>query len=87
MRILRTMAAAGFLALLSGLPAAAQCVERGEGQQMVVQGKVMPFPVAARRAGLRPGDVVAVVGLCRNGGGYVYRVKLRQGGTQSIPAN
>ncbi len=90
MKAIRTIAAAGVIILaLTGLPAetlAQACVSQGEGQQMVAQGQVVPFPVAASRAGIASNEVVSV-SLCRGGGGYIYRVKLRQGGTKNIPAN
>jgi hypothetical protein len=62
------------------------CVSGQEGRALVAEGRVMPFPEAARRAGIADNDVVAV-DLCRSGGGFVYRVRLRQGGETTIPAS
>lgn len=53
---------------------------------LVEQGQVAPLGDALARAGLSTGDV-ADAQLCGTGGGYFYRVQLRQGGTQDIPAS
>ena len=85
---LRTIAFAGLFLALSGIGTAsmAQCVSDSEGHQIVAQGQAIPFPEAASRAGIPANQIVSVV-LCHAGGGYIYRVQLRQGGTKSIPAN
>jgi hypothetical protein len=85
---LRIIAVAALLAF-SGLPGAAMaqgCVSGQEARQLLDQGQVIPFPEAAARAGLESNQV-ADAQLCQSGGGYVYRVRLRDGGQASIPAN
>ena len=67
-------------------PAVAQCVSNSEGHQLVAQGQAITFPEAASRAGIQANQVVGVQ-LCRSGGGYVYRVRLRDGRQANIPAN
>lgn len=64
------------------------CLSRSEGRSLMEQGQVLPLPEAMRRAGVS-GDVVDAQ-LCAGGGGYVYRVRVRQGGDVkpiSIPAS
>ena len=64
------------------------CLSGGEGRQLLEQGEVMPFPEAMQRAGLSADEVVEVQ-LCQSGGGYVYRVRILQGGqvsSKNIPA-
>jgi len=79
-----------FLAI-AGSPdsgAAQGCLSGGEGRQLLEQGEVMPFPEAMQRAGLSADEVVEVQ-LCQSGGGYVYRVRILQGGqvsSKNIPA-
>ncbi len=85
-----TIAALALL-IATALPwggAAAACMSGQDARvmQLLEQNQVVPFPAAASRAGI-PANQVAAVQLCEAGGGYVYRVKLRQGGTQEIPAN
>ena len=69
-------------------PAQSGCASRAEGRQLLEQGQVVPLPEAMRRAGLPSGAVVDAQ-LCREGGGYVYRVRVRQNGNvrqAKIPA-
>ncbi len=65
-------------------------MSRQDGQQLVAQGQVLPFPVAMQRAGLSRDQLVGSPNLCRAGGGYVYRVRVLQRGGRvrpmSIPA-
>ena len=72
-------------------PGSAQgCVSGGQGQQLVAQGQVMPFPEAIRRAGISPNQLAGNPQLCQSGGGFVYRVQVLQDGyvnSVSIPAN
>ena len=85
---LRIIAVAALLAF-SGLPNAAMaqgCASREEARQLLDQGQVIPLPEATSRAGIEDNDVVDAQ-LCQAGGGYVYRVRLRDGGQASIPAN
>ena len=88
MKRLGVIAFAALLLALSGIAAEsqAQCVSDSEGHQLVAQGQAIPFPEAASRAGI-PANQIVSVALCHAGGGYIYRVKLRQGGTKNIPAN
>ena len=71
--------AAAILALALAGPTsgavAQQCLSPSEGQALVAQGQVMPFPSAVRQAGISPDQVVDVQ-LCQAGGGYVYRVRV-----------
>jgi hypothetical protein len=62
------------------------CVSNSEGHQLVAQGQAITFPEAASRAGIEANQVVGVQ-LCQAGGGYVYRVRLRDGRQANIPAN
>lgn len=68
---------------------AQQCLSGGEGRALLEQGQVIPFPQAARQAGISP-DRVVDVQLCRSGGGYVYRVRVLDASGQvsamNIPA-
>ena len=86
----RAIALAALLAL-GGLSAEAQaqgCVSAGQGQQMVDQGKVKPLYVALQSAGLAQAQVLSAE-LCQSGGGWIYRVRYRQGGdvgTADVPA-
>jgi hypothetical protein len=86
----RRFLAAGLALLLAAaaVPAGAQqCVSGGEGRQLVAQGQVAPLPVALQRAGLGDAQVISAR-LCRAGGGWSYRVRVRQGGqvrTANIP--
>jgi hypothetical protein len=87
---LRAIAVAGLFLALSGTGtegfAQGGCVSDSEGHQIVAQGQAIPFPEAASRAGI-PANQIVGVALCHAGGGYIYRVQLRQGGTKNIPAN
>jgi hypothetical protein len=87
---LRAIAVAGLFLALSGVHTASLaqsgCVSDSEGHQIVAQGQAIPFPEAASRAGI-PANQIVSVALCRAGGGYIYRVQLRQGGTKNIPAS
>jgi hypothetical protein len=89
----RTIATAVLLLALAGPPSGASaqggCVSPGEGQQMVAQGQVRPFPDAFRGAGFTADQLVDQPQLCSAGGGWVYRVRVLQGGqvsTVDIPA-
>jgi hypothetical protein len=62
------------------------CFSPSEGHQLVAEGQAITFPEAASRAGIE-GNQVVDVQLCRSGGGYIYRVRLRDGGQANIPAN
>jgi hypothetical protein len=77
--MIRSLATAFLLAALAGSPSASLaqggCVSGGEGRQLLEQGQVMPFPQAMQQAGIS-GQVVDVQ-LCRSGGGYVYRARVR----------
>ena len=57
-----------------------------QARALVEQGQVAQFGDALARAGISSNDVAGVQ-LCGSGGGYFYRVQLRQGGTQNIPAS
>ncbi len=88
----RLRSIAALVALLAAMgvssQSAAQCVSRGEGQQMVAQGQVTPLPVALQSAGLAGAQVLSA-DLCRAGSGWVYQVRYRHGGQvsqASIPA-
>jgi hypothetical protein len=89
MSTIRAIAGALFiLAAGSWSAAEAQCVSGRNGRELVAQGEVMPFPEAARQAGISSDQVVGVQ-LCRSGGGYVYRVRVLRGGkvrSVNIPA-
>jgi hypothetical protein len=55
---------------------------------MVEQGQVRPLYVALQSAGLAQAQVLSAQ-LCHAGGGWVYRVRYRQGGnvrTADVPA-
>ena len=87
------LAAALLIAATAALaaPAAAQdgCLSGREGRRILESGSVVPFPVAAQRAGISPRDVQNVT-LCQAGGGFVYQVRIvgRSGSrTVTIPAN
>ena len=86
----RRFAAACLALCLAGLPSsglAQACVSRGEARQLLEQGLVVPLPEAMQQAGVEGGVVEAE--LCRGGGGYSYRVRLRQNGqvrVVNIPA-
>jgi hypothetical protein len=89
MIMLRTIALAALLSF-GGLASEgqAQCVPPGQGQQMVDQGTVRPLYVALQGAGLAQAQVLSAQ-LCQAGGGWVYRVRYRQGGnvgTADVPA-
>ena len=94
MSIVQTCAAALLALTLSGpgSDALAQggCVSGQEGRQLMEGGRIVPFPEAARRAGISSDQVVEVQ-LCPAGGGFVYRVRVLQPGGQvrrmNIPAN
>jgi len=63
------------------------CLSRQEGRQLIQQGQVATLPDAMRRAGVS-GQVIDAQ-LCGGGGGYVYRVRVRQDGkvrSVNIPA-
>jgi hypothetical protein len=85
---LRCIAAAVAIALsaFAGGAFAQGCVSGQEARQLIDQGQVVPFPEAASRAGLAANQVVDVQ-LCQAGGGYVYRVRLRDGGEANVPAS
>ena len=93
MKTLRASLATLFVLALAGGPPAALaqggCLSGGEGRQLVEQGQVIPFPQAARQAGLTADQVVDVQ-LCRSGSGYVYRVRVLEAGgrvsSMEIPA-
>ncbi len=80
MSAFRTIALA--ILLLAGSSSASfpqgGCVSGGEGRQLLEQGQVVPFPQAMQQAGIS-GQVVDVQ-LCRSGGGYVYRARVREEG-------
>lgn len=86
----RAIALAALL-VLGGLSAEARaqsCVPAGQGQQMVEQGQVKPLYVALQSAGLAQAQVLSAE-LCQAGGGWIYRVRYRQGGnvgTADVPA-
>ena len=67
---------------------AQSCMSSGNRQAraLVEQGQVAQLGDALARAGISSSDV-ADVQLCGSGGGYYYRVQLRAGGTQNIPAS
>jgi hypothetical protein len=69
-----TAAACLMLALAAPVsPGMAQdCVNGRAGRQLLEQRQVMPFPDAARRAGIG-NNVLRGVQLCRSGRGYSYR--------------
>jgi hypothetical protein len=75
-------------AVLGTSPGMGQCMSGRDAaaRQAISQGQAVPLAVALNRAGLSS-DQVAGAELCKAGGGYVYRVHLRQGGTRDIPAN
>lgn len=79
---IKAIAAALLFTVLSGLPvsgnAQAACISGREGRQLVEQGKVVPFPEAMRRAGLKRNEVADDVRLCENRGGFVYRIRVLQ---------
>lgn len=66
----------------------AACMSSRDPQavRLLQQRAVLPFPTALSRAGIS-NNQVATVQLCSSGGGYVYRVRLRQGPPKDIPAN
>lgn len=75
----RTILAAAVLIGLGCAPAPAVaqgCLSGSEGRQVLEQGQAMPLPEAMRRAGVS-GQVIDAQ-LCGGGGGYVYRVRIRQ---------
>lgn len=78
--MIRFLAIAYLFAALSASPSAALaqggCVSGGEGRQLIEQGQVVPFPQAMQQAGIS-GQVVDVQ-LCRSGGGYVYKARVRE---------
>jgi hypothetical protein len=77
-------------ALWSSSGAAETCLSRGDGRQLIVQGKIAKLPDALRRAGVSLTQVLEVK-LCPAGGGFVYRVKVLQPGGRvravNVPAN
>ena len=63
------------------------CISEAEFRQLVQQGQVVTLPEAMQRAGVS-GKVIDVE-LCQAGGGYVYRVRVRQDGqvqSHQLPA-
>jgi hypothetical protein len=94
MRQWRTIAAAAALLALSGLGTESLgqggCVSGHEARQILEKGQAAPFPEAFRRAGYSRNQLAGDPQLCQSGGGYVYRVRVVQGGQVSsvtIPAN
>jgi hypothetical protein len=87
----RHIAAALILLAAAGLSSegAAQCVPPQEGQHLVEQGQVSPFPEALRRAGYSPNELAGSPQLCQTGSGWAYQVQIVRGGqvsTVMIPA-
>jgi hypothetical protein len=74
------------LSFLSDGAHAQACVPNRDARQIIEQGQALPFAEAAARAGIEANQVVDA-DLCQGGGGYVYRVRLRDGGQTDIPAN
>ena len=78
----RALAAAALIALsLAGSVShgmAQGCISDAEFRQLVQQGQVVTLPEAMQRAGVS-GQVIDAQ-LCPAGGGYVYRVRVRQDG-------
>lgn len=68
----------------------AECLSRGQGRELMERGQVIPLPEALQRAGLPPGGLVDAQ-LCQGGRGYVYKVRVLQGGGKvraiNIPAS
>ena len=88
----RIIAAGAVAAFLTIAPAAGwaqgNCLSGGEARELIEQGQIVPFPDAMRQAGLSPDQVVDVQ-LCATGGGFVYRVRVLEGGAVrrvNIPA-
>jgi uncharacterized membrane protein YkoI len=52
------------------------CVSRGEDRQLIEAGQVVSLSTAMQQAGVS-GEVVEMQ-LCRAGGGYVYRGRVRE---------
>jgi hypothetical protein len=74
---LRALAAALIVLMSIGTVSegfAQECVTGRAGRGFVERREVVPFPDAARRAGVaRQGRVLGGVQLCRGKGGYTYR--------------
>ncbi len=89
------IAAAALLFLsLASVPAdavAQGCLSGRDGRQLLEQGEVIPFPEAARRAGISRDQLVGGPDLCQAGRGFVYRVRVLQPGgsvrSVNIPAS
>lgn len=88
MQRLRIIAVASLIALcgVTSDGMAQSCVSRQEARQLLDQGQIIPLPDATSRAGIDASQVVDAE-LCQGGGGYVYRVRLRDGGQANVPAN
>jgi len=67
-----------FLALMLAAvaPASAQCLSQAEAREAVASGRAVPLGSVAGAAG---GEIVKAE-LCRQGGGYVYRLSVRING-------
>jgi hypothetical protein len=66
------------------------CVKGQEARQLLEQGQAIPFPEALQRAGYSSDQLAGDPQLCRNGGGFVYRVRVYRNGqvsSVSIPAS
>jgi hypothetical protein len=73
---LRAVAAACLMLALTGPLSqgmAQECVTGRAGRQLLEQRQVVPFPDAARRAGIGRDRVLRGLQLCRSPGGYSYR--------------
>jgi hypothetical protein len=60
------------LLLLSVTPASAQCLSQAQARQAVASGQAKSLGSVRRQAG---GEIVKAT-LCRQGGGYVYRLQV-----------
>jgi hypothetical protein len=85
---IRLIAAVALLAIcnLADGALAQACVSREEARQLIDQGQVVTLAQAASSAGITDNQIVDAQ-LCQGGGGYVYRVRLRDGGQTDIAAN
>ena len=66
------------------------CVGGQEAREILQQGQAIPLAEALQRAGISPDQLAGNPQLCQSGGGFVYRVRVNQGGELSsvtIPAN
>ncbi len=65
-----------------------RCLSREAGRQMLESGRIVPFPDAARRAGIAP-EQIQGVNLCPSGRSYKYEVDVlrsRRKGREAISA-